>query len=203
MPRPTNTEARQAQIMDALARLLPTRGYAGASVSAIAREAGLSPGLVHYHFNSKQAILIALVERLGSLLDDRYARRIAHTHNPWARLRAFIDAHLALGSDADPVAARLWITISAEALHQPEVRVAYHQLIERAFERLHGLLEPLLEEAGRNEARTRKEVAAAIFSAIQGAYLLSATAPARTPPGFAAPSLAIMARGLITGEVEP
>lgn len=201
MPRPSNTQARQQQIVDALAELLPAHGYAGTSVQAIAKQAGLSPGLVHYHFANKQAILIALVERLGALTMERYNTRIAQASSPWERLDAFIDAHLALGDDADPRAARLWILISAEALHQTEVREAYQELVGLSFEKLRALIEAIvLDEKGRNEAGGSGRMAAALLSAIQGAYLLSATAPKRTPPGFAAPSLKRMARGLLSHE---
>ena len=37
------------------------RGYERASVTAIAKAAGLTPGLVHYHFHNKKEILLALV----------------------------------------------------------------------------------------------------------------------------------------------
>ena len=57
-------EERRAQIVDGLMRVLPEHGYERASVARIAKAAGLSPGLVHHHFENKQAILLALGERL-------------------------------------------------------------------------------------------------------------------------------------------
>jgi TetR/AcrR family transcriptional repressor of bet genes len=45
-------------------RSMAKRGYAGASVATIAREAGLAPGLVHYYFESKQAILLELMHEI-------------------------------------------------------------------------------------------------------------------------------------------
>ena len=35
------------------------RGYAEATVARVAAEAGLAPGLVYYHFKSKEDILVA------------------------------------------------------------------------------------------------------------------------------------------------
>ena len=64
MPRPSNTEERQAQITGALMKVMAKRGYDGASVADIAKAARLTPGLVHYHFKSKQEILLAALRDL-------------------------------------------------------------------------------------------------------------------------------------------
>ena len=45
MPRPPNTEQRRSQIVGGLARVMAERGYAKATIQAIAKAAGLSPGL--------------------------------------------------------------------------------------------------------------------------------------------------------------
>ena len=52
------TETRRRQIVDALAQLLEERSYAEASVANIASVAGLTPGLVHYHFATNRQILL-------------------------------------------------------------------------------------------------------------------------------------------------
>src|ERR1051325_1811277 len=64
MPRPSNTALRQDQIKDALLSVMAERGFDAATVAHIAQAAGLAPGLVHYHFASKQQILLALVRDL-------------------------------------------------------------------------------------------------------------------------------------------
>lgn len=53
MPRPSNTAERQEQIVLGLLEVMAERGYEKASVASIARAAELSPGLVHYHFQTK------------------------------------------------------------------------------------------------------------------------------------------------------
>ena len=58
MPRPSNTDARREQIVLGLQRVMAERGYEKATVSAIAQAAGLTPGLVHYHFKNKQEMLL-------------------------------------------------------------------------------------------------------------------------------------------------
>ena len=77
MPRPPNTEQRRAQIVQALARGMARSGYAKATIQEIAREAGLSPGLIHYHFRSKQEVLIGLIESLATLIRGRLDSGVA------------------------------------------------------------------------------------------------------------------------------
>src|SRR5258708_12496113 len=82
---------RQALVEAAVPRLI-AHGFAGATVRDIARESGVSPGAVQYHFKSKEDIAIAalshvfeeVAERLAAIdprdtaIDER-ARRIVHT----------------------------------------------------------------------------------------------------------------------------
>lgn len=59
-------DQRRAQtrraLLDAGARLFAERGIAGASVDAIAREAGRTSGALYDHFGSKDGLLFALLE---------------------------------------------------------------------------------------------------------------------------------------------
>ena len=64
MPRTPNTAVRRRQIVDGLCRVMAREGYGHATVQAIAAEAGLAPGLIHYHFADKREILVELVETL-------------------------------------------------------------------------------------------------------------------------------------------
>lgn len=52
------SERSVRRILDAAATLFGTEGYMGASMNAVARAAGVSKGLLHYHFRSKEHLLI-------------------------------------------------------------------------------------------------------------------------------------------------
>src|SRR6187549_3675127 len=99
MARPSNTEERREQITRALVKVMARRGYDGASIGDIAKAARLTPGLVHYHFKSKQEILLealgGLVARHEANLDARLERAGG---DPAAEVAAFIDLHLGLGA---------------------------------------------------------------------------------------------------------
>lgn len=54
------TEARRRQLLDVARRRFVCDGYAGTSVSAIVREAGVAQGTFYVYFESKQAVLAEL-----------------------------------------------------------------------------------------------------------------------------------------------
>jgi TetR/AcrR family transcriptional repressor of bet genes len=193
MPRPSNTEERRQQIVGGLLKVMAERGYERASVGEIAKAAGLSPGLVHYHFSDKQEILLTLVEQLAATARQRVAARLARVKDADARAKvdAFLDAFLATGGDADPAAVASWVTISAEAIRQPEVRAAYEKVVRADLEQLESLVAAV---AGRRKARA---LAAGLFAAVQGYFVLSASAPGLVPPGSAAGTVKRMAAGLL------
>lgn len=58
---------RQAQILQAALDLLATKGISGVSMRAVAREANVALGLVHYYFDDKTALIAAALRRVGEM----------------------------------------------------------------------------------------------------------------------------------------
>jgi len=56
---PESRPDRQAQIIDAVLKVLSREGIAGVSMRAVAREAGVALGLVHYYFDDKTSLIAA------------------------------------------------------------------------------------------------------------------------------------------------
>lgn len=195
MPRPSNTKERKTQIVEALMKVMSSEGYAGATIPLIAKQAGLTTGLVHYHFDSKQAILLELVHHLL----DRANIEPPENLDAESKLSHYIDAHLALGPKANREAVSCWINIGAEATHQKEVQLAYQQATEYQLSVLEGIVDEALRAKGCSTKNKRK-IALGILAAIEGCYRLLISAPDMIPPGFAAPTVQTMAKGLLSAE---
>ena len=60
--RPADGGDRRTAILDAAREQFGQRGYTGASVRAIAREAGVDPALVHHYFGTKEQVFVAAME---------------------------------------------------------------------------------------------------------------------------------------------
>ena len=68
---------KAARIVDAMRQSVARRGSAGSTFDHVAREAGVSRGLLHYYFGSKEQLLVEVVRRDCELrmgvLDERLA----------------------------------------------------------------------------------------------------------------------------------
>jgi AcrR family transcriptional regulator len=69
--RAVRGEATRRRIVEAAREVLLTRGHGGTSTRAVADEAGVRLSLVHYHFGSKQRLLLAVLEHENESLLER------------------------------------------------------------------------------------------------------------------------------------
>lgn len=193
-----STEERRKEIVDALLQVMADQGYANATIQRIADEAELTAGLIHYHFKSKQEILLALLEQLTASQSSRNERLMDLDSSATERVRAGILSFLRVGGDSDIEAVSSWVTITAEAIRQPEVRHAYQDAIEI-------LRQPLVRAIKDGVASGEFDIGelspeacgAAIIASLQGYYNLGVSARQIVPSGSAAPALLRMAAGLL------
>lgn len=182
MARASATD-RRAQIVGGLKQVMATRGYAGANMRAIADAAGLTTGLLHYHFANKRAILLGLIEQLAADLQAR----IDPGSRGRAALEGVIDALLGL-STADPTALACWTQLHAEAQRDTTVGSAWRAVLDARLEYFISQFRMLGK--GRAEA-------VALWAAIEGYVQLAAVYPDAIPAGSAAPMVRAMLDGLL------
>lgn len=73
----TDSAVTQAAILDAAERLIVEEGYASVTSRRVAERSGLKPPLVHYHFKTTEALLIALYRRGAEQSLQRHASALA------------------------------------------------------------------------------------------------------------------------------
>ena len=197
-------EARRAQIVAGMMRAMATHGYERATIQRIAAEIDITPGLIHYHFETKQAILLATLDEISDRMRARYERALDRTSagdvvseaeaTLGPKLIAWIDAHVSLdlgdGADAEAIAA--WVAISCEATLSEEVREPFNQAIERDMA---ALVEALLER--RASPKQPRQIALSLMAMLQGIYLLSRTLDVPGEEGFAREQLERAALGML------
>lgn len=104
--RPRGPRARRVAppaILDAAQQVFSVAGVEGATIRAIARKVGCDPSLIYYHYDSKEALFLALMERRLPPLAARL-QEVALPQEPWnshERIWAALEAFkLHLGDDA-------------------------------------------------------------------------------------------------------
>jgi len=138
--RRSEPDARRQSLIEACARVLAKAGAAGASVRAIATEAGVSPGLVGHYFEGVDALVAATYEqvdaRVSAALD---AAVTAAGPAPRARLDAFVTASFA-APIADAQLLATWIAFWSLVTARPDIARQHDDQYATYRARLEGLL---------------------------------------------------------------
>jgi TetR/AcrR family transcriptional repressor of bet genes len=199
MSRRSNTEQRRAEIASALLAVMAEHGYEKATIQLIGKQAGLAPGLLHYHFKTKGEILLALVKTMAELARQRYLDLAATASTADEFLRAYIHARLARGDGADPHAVAAWVMIGAEAVRQPDVRAVYQDAVRAELQLIEAMLTACFTERGK-PAGAVPALAATLLALIEGAFQLASAAPEAMPVGYAARTAIEVVERYMAGE---
>ena len=105
------TGEKAQRIVDAMRSSVARRGVAGSTFDHVAREAGVSRGLLHYYFGTKEALLVEVVRRDSDLQMER------------------LDAQLAGAASAEDLIALLVETIGEALRHEPEAFSVVFELV--------------------------------------------------------------------------
>jgi AcrR family transcriptional regulator len=88
-------------LLDAAKKVLRQNGYSGLSTRDVAAEAGVPLSQIHYHFGSKQGMVLALFEYLNAQLLDRQTALFSDTtltlSQQWDRACDYLDNDIASG----------------------------------------------------------------------------------------------------------
>lgn len=138
MPKIVDWDTRRDEILSATWRVIARDGIAKATISAIAREANCSRGILAHYFDDKADILgSALVmshRRVGARMDASAAG-----HRGLAALRIVMLEALPLDEVRD-LEAQIEISFWGRALGNPALRRLQHAEFDRFAERLRGHL---------------------------------------------------------------
>jgi AcrR family transcriptional regulator len=78
----TNISDRQLEIIEAAGRILTKSGVSGLTIKNLAKEMKFSESAIYRHFNSKEEIIIALLDYLADSMDERYTTVISSQQSP-------------------------------------------------------------------------------------------------------------------------
>ncbi len=120
-PRRAEPDVRRQGLIAACTRVLAREGAAGTSVRVIAREAGISPGLITHYFAGIDALISATYDHVDQTVAAAMAQAVdAAGSDPRARLDAFVTA-----SFAPPIADRAllatWIAFWSLVTARPDI----------------------------------------------------------------------------------
>jgi AcrR family transcriptional regulator len=116
--RPSVEPERREQLIAAAARVIARSGYDAATVRDVAREAGVSTGVIAYYFEGKDDLFAHVLRSASRAFRTRLESARDAAETPRGRLLALAEA--ATPSDEEAVRAHaLWIDFWARAARDP------------------------------------------------------------------------------------
>ena len=159
----TRGELREAEILDAVERLLARRGFEELTMEELAEEVGITRPSLYFYFDSRQAVAVALVRRTMRALtaparrdgrppgEETIQRSLEHVASLW-RGHAAVMLFAARNADAIPAVGELWeealatwrseaerslLAIGVPAAKSGGTAAALVAMVERSFQALH------------------------------------------------------------------
>jgi AcrR family transcriptional regulator len=173
--RAEQAAATRRRLIDAAARLFARNGYTASTVAAIGEEAGVSRGLVNFHFTTKEKLLHAVIEQLVAELEEGMFPD-DEEEDPLAALAVLIGAHRRFLTER-PERARLLFRLQAEALNPALGLGAFAALHRRWVERTASWWERAVAAGQVDPALAHEDVTTLTIGALRGIALEWLLAP--------------------------
>lgn len=130
---------RRRSLVEAAYATVLEDGLEGMTMARVSRRAGLSPGIVNYHFRDKDTLVIWVVRHALRLILEDAVRRLQAATTPRERISAVIAANFSERA-FDRQTAASWVSFYAAVASNPEVA----RLQELVYRRQRSNLVPAL-----------------------------------------------------------
>jgi AcrR family transcriptional regulator len=134
------SEATREAIVTGALKLFAERGFASASIADIAEAAGITKGAIYWHFDSKDALFKAILDRIRQDWQDTIRSPLLREPDPFRKIWLLFDQY-ALFMKKEP-AVCLFLQ---RALLEPEGN--YARQVARVFDRTQDFVARILDEA--------------------------------------------------------
>lgn len=134
---PERALQRRNQVLEAAALCFARSGFHGASMAEISRQAGMSAGHIYNYFDSKDAIILAFVEREAEYISG-LLRDLDSSPDPLQAMLDDVAHHVAESLDPQP-----WhvpLEMYAEASRNPVIAAKLKEVDERSHRQLRELV---------------------------------------------------------------
>lgn len=168
-PRPDVSEERKTQILAAATKVFTERGFADARMDDIVTEAGLSKGALYWYFDSKDAIIISILDQIFDYETGHVRELLERENSAKLKLEVFIETMV---KDLEKMKPLMPIFFDFWSLSVRKKTI--NQAIKKYYQRFLDLIEPIIEdgiEQGEFRPVNVKETAVAIVAMYEGTIL--------------------------------
>jgi TetR/AcrR family transcriptional repressor of bet genes len=161
---------RRQQLIDATINCIARKGLGNTTLADVAREAGLSQGIVNLHFDSKNNLLNATLQYLAEEYDALFMKTLAaNRDDPAACLRALLELDLT-PAVCDRKKLAVWFAFWGEVKAVPTYREICRARDRKCDEIRAELVEQIIRQ-GHYSALDARVVADALSAMTDGLWL--------------------------------
>jgi len=136
-------EQRRTEILETTSQVVVERGFAATRVSDVASRLGVSTGLIHYHFDSKELLLAEALRYAAEQDIARLEQELDQAHTALAKLDTMFTFDM---PEVGEPSWMLWIDGWGEALRNPTMRRISQRLDLAWKDRLVSIIELGVED---------------------------------------------------------
>jgi TetR/AcrR family transcriptional repressor of bet genes len=167
---------RRQQLIDATMKCIARRGIGGTTLADVAKEAGLSQGIVNLHFESKDNLLRETLESLAGEYRSQFERALGRaSESPAAGLQALMELDLS-PSICQPAKLAVWFAFWGEVKSRPTYRKICDEIDSYYDEMVEDLCGRIIADGGYDHV-TAKQAAMALTSMTNGLWLSCLVSP--------------------------
>ena len=170
---------RREQILAAAERLLARNGWAGTTFADICKEAGISSGVLTYHFKDKDEILLAVLEKVSRTSNDLFFSLLQEQTSWRDKLDLIVRSNLS-STEEQRELSRLNLHLLSLAAQRPEIAQRLRLTYGASMQRGQAEIEQAIEQG-----QVKRHDPAAVAAVIQmlviglsfGSLMLDLTVP--------------------------
>jgi len=162
-------EERRLSLADAAIRSAAKHGTQGLSVRFIAREAGVTQGLINYHFGENEELVLYAYDVLMNRFYDSLAHAVDAVAGVDEKLKALIDAccsPIEFNTNSLATSIVFW----GQILHSPRMRSKFQRQHEKHIQLTEALLRSFAAEH-KIEVANFRMCAVSLFAMLDGLWL--------------------------------
>lgn len=170
------------RIVDAMRDSVARRGAAGSTFEHVAREAGVSRGLLHYYFGTKERLLVEVVRRDSELRVERLDARLA----PAKTVDDVVDALVSSLTEVienEPGFFLLLYELFSAGRRNPDIQREVGQLFEKTRSHVSEVLREKDDEGVLDLRHPAEDVVSYLFALGDGFALQALSDPSRDTAG--------------------
>jgi AcrR family transcriptional regulator len=177
------------RIVDAMRESVAKRGAAGSTFEHVAREAGVSRGLLHYYFGTKERLLVEVVRRDTELRVERLDERLGSAKTVDGVVGALVTS-LTDMIDNEPGFFLLLYELFSAGRCNPDIQREVGQLFEKTRSHVAEVLRSKDEEGVLSLRFAAEDVVSYLFALGDGFALQALSDPSRDSSGAMAVGVA-------------